>query len=206
MRGKVHFILDVLYDGDGLIREHLSDDKSYTRLLDRHINPGHTLEDAWFLLEFLEEYGELDKYLPRIAQIAKRTFHLGWDEKYGGLLRFVDREGGAPRGDCIGTPYEELVKDTWDMKLWWPHSELLYIFSYLYQLTGDEEFEALYQQSADYAFSTFPNKELGEWVQIRQRDGSPQDKLVALPVKDPFHILRDFIKVVELYEKEGKAE
>ena len=120
-------------------------------------NPGHTLEDAWFLLEFLEEYGELDKYLPRIAQIAKRTFHLGWDEKYGGLLRFVDREGGAPRGDCIGTPYEELVKDTWDMKLWWPHSELLYIFSYLYQLTGDEEFEALYQQSADYAFSTFPN-------------------------------------------------
>ena len=206
VRGKVHFILDVLYDGDGLIREHLSDDKSYTRLLDRHINPGHTLEDAWFLLEFLEEYGELDKYLPRIAQIAKRTFHLGWDEKYGGLLRFVDREGGAPRGDCIGTPYEELVKDTWDMKLWWPHSELLYIFSYLYQLTGDEEFEALYQQSADYAFSTFPNKELGEWVQIRQRDGSPQDKLVALPVKDPFHILRDFIKVVELYEKEGKAE
>ena len=43
------------------------------------------------------------------------------------------------QGDCIGTPYEELVKDTWDMKLWWPHSELLYIFSYLYQLTGDEE-------------------------------------------------------------------
>ena len=30
VRGKVHFILDVLYDGDGLIREHLSDDKSYT--------------------------------------------------------------------------------------------------------------------------------------------------------------------------------
>ena len=27
VRGKVHFILDVLYDGDGLIREHLSDDK-----------------------------------------------------------------------------------------------------------------------------------------------------------------------------------
>ena len=57
-----------------------------------------------------DRYGELDKYLPRIAQIAKRTFHLGWDEKYGGLLRFVDREGGAPRGDCIGTPYEELVR------------------------------------------------------------------------------------------------
>lgn len=202
-REKVHFILDVLYDGDGLIREHLSDDRSYTRLLDRHINPGHTLEDAWFLLEFLSAYGELDRYLPQIAHIAKRTFRLGWDEKYGGLLRFVDREGGMPHGDCIGTPYEALVTDTWDMKLWWPHSEILYIFTYLYQLTGDEEFEQMYRQAEEYVFATFPNKELGEWIQIRQRDGSPQDKLVALPVKDPFHILRNFIKIVELCEKEG---
>ena len=77
VRGKVHFILDVLYDGDGLIREHLSDDKSYTRLLDRHINPGHTLEDAWFLLEFLEEYGELDKYLPVLRKYRKAHLPLG---------------------------------------------------------------------------------------------------------------------------------
>lgn len=203
-RGKVRLILDVLYDGDGLIREHVSDDKEYTRLLDRHINPGHTLEDAWFWLEFLQEYGGLEEDLPRIAQIAKRTFYLGWDDEFGGLLRFVDRDGGMPRGERIGTPYEDLIADTWDMKLWWPHSELLYVFTYLYLVTGDEKFEELYQKCADYAFSTFPNQELGEWVQIRQRDGSPQDKLVALPVKDPFHILRDFIKVVELCEKEGK--
>ena len=76
------------------------------------------------------------------------------------------------------------------------------------ELRGSIAYESASEEEKDYAatFSTFPNKELGEWVQIRQRDGSPQDKLVALPVKDPFHILRDFIKVVELYEKEGKAE
>ena len=88
--------------------------------------------------------------------------------------------------------------DTWDMKLWWPHSEILYVFPYLYTLTGDEDFAKLYEKSAEYVFATFPNREIGEWIQIRTRDGSPQEKLVALPVKDPFHILRNFIKIVEL--------
>lgn len=77
VRGKVHFILDVLYDGDGLIREHLSDDKSYTRLQDRHINPGHTLEDAWFLLEFLRSTANWTNTCPvlRRSQSAPST----WD-------------------------------------------------------------------------------------------------------------------------------
>ena len=40
--------------------------------------------------------------------------------------------------------------------------------------------------------------EIREWVQIRKRDGSPQDKVVALPVKDPFHITRNLILILEL--------
>ena len=30
------------------------------------------------------------------------------------------------------------------------------------------------------------------------RDGSPQEKLVALPVKDPYHVMRNLILIVEL--------
>lgn len=201
---KVHFILDEAFDGDSLIREHISaNGREY--LLDRHINPGHTLEDTWFLLEHLETYGGLEEYLPRICKIAKKTFELGWDPVYGGLLRFVDFEGGQPKGISGDSPYENLAVDTWDMKLWWPHSEILYVFPYLYTLTGDEEFAKLYEKSAEYVFATFPNHEIGEWIQIRTRDGSPQEKLVALPVKDPFHILRNFIKIVELAVKEEEA-
>ena len=199
---KLRFILEDLYDEErGLIREHFSGLEHQDRLLDAHINPGHTLEDAWFWLEFLEEYGDLEKYLPRICRIAKNSFALGWDAQYGGLLRFVDHDGGQPHGKCIGTPYEELIRDTWDMKLWWPHAEILYLFLHLYTLTGDEEFAQLYQKSADYVFSVFPNSQVGEWTQILQRDGTPEEKVVALPVKDPFHILRDYIKIVELLTK-----
>lgn len=195
---QIDIIMTIFYD-DGLIREHVSTNENYkTRLLDRHINPGHTLEDLWFIIEFLREYGDLEPYLEKLIYIAKRTFNLGWDKEYGGLLRFVDKEGGAPKGEFNGSDYENLILDTFDMKLWWPHSEILYLFLLLYELSGDEEMMSYYEKSSAYVFDTFPNKEIGEWIQIRKRDGSPQDKLVALPVKDPFHILRNYIKIVEL--------
>lgn len=198
-REKLEFILEELYDGDGHIREHKNTAEGQKKnLLERHINPGHTLEDAWFMTEFLEQFGGLDQYLGRICEIVKNTFKAGWDQEYGGLFRFVDCGGGQPKGIHGGSSYEELILNTWDMKLWWPHSEVLYLFPKLYELTGDEEFLADYEKCFTYAFTTFPNQELGEWVQIRTRDGSPQEKLVALPVKDPFHIMRNFIKNVEL--------
>ncbi|QTQ16410.1 AGE family epimerase/isomerase [Treponema parvum] len=196
---NVKFVLDRLMNEEGYINEFISDfsDKG-ERLLDRHINPGHTIEDIWFQIEFLKAFGSLEKYLPRICKTAKQTWRLGWDSEYGGLFRFVDFEGGKPHGTSTGSQYEKLITDTWDMKLWWPHSEILYTYILLYKLTGDEEFNKIYKQSFDYIFKTFPNAEIGEWIQIRTRDGKPVDKLVALPVKDPFHILRNFIKITEL--------
>jgi len=37
----------------------------------------------------------------------------------------------------------------------------------------------------------------GEWVQIRDRAGKPEDKVVALPVKDPYHITRAFMHAIQ---------
>jgi len=197
--GKIKDILEDSYR-DGYIREHISTDENYEKmLLDRHVNPGHTLEDMWFCAEYLKDYGDLEKYLPRIVQIARNAFDIGWDPEYGGLLRFVDKDGGQPKGTAGNSAFERLIQDTWDMKLWWPHSETLYVFLYLYELTGDVDLLDRYEKASQYIFDTFPNKELGEWIQIRKRDGTPEEKVVALPVKDPFHILRNFIRIVELY-------
>ena len=199
-RSCLDSILDGLYDPvRHLIREHASTDERREKyLLDRHINPGHTIEDIWFWIEFLSRFGGLEERMERITAIAKSVFALGWDEEYGGLLRFVDMDGGKPQGESTGSRYESLILDTWDMKLWWPHSEVLFTYPLLYALTGDSDFEKIYQKGADYAFSVFPDKVHGEWIQIRMRDGKPEEKVVALPVKDPFHILRDFMKTLEL--------
>ena len=49
-----------------------------------------------------------------------------------------------------------------------------------------------------YTFATFPDGPGLEWTQIRSRNGKPLDEVVALPVKDPFHIARALLLLVEL--------
>ncbi len=187
------------YDGDGLIYEYVKkDEKNKTTVLQNHINPGHTLEAVWFYYEMAELLGCESEYIDTLNKIVKTTFALGWDEEHGGLLRFVGKDGEKPTGECENETYERLILSTWDMKLWWCHSEAMYVLLLFYRLTGDEEMLRLYEKVKKYSFDTFPNKECGEWVQIRQRDGTPEEKVVALPVKDPFHILRNFIKIIEL--------
>lgn len=194
-------ILFDLYD-EGLIREFASDDLSKEeKLLDRHLNPGHTLESMWFIIEYLEAYQNIQPYIDRIGQISLKSFDMGWDQQYGGLLRFVDREGGMPKGESASSQFEILIADTHDMKLWWPQSEALVLFHKLYSLTDDEAYKERYDRMKAYAFSIFPNEDVGEWIQIRVQNGSPYEKNVALPVKDPFHILRAFIKIMEIEQQ-----
>lgn len=188
---------------DGTILEMLPDDpEAQDTVLARHVNPGHTLESMWFVLSGAEE-GAGQSVARGVGETIRKTFALGWDDEYGGFLRFVDREGGRPRGKEIGDPYERLILDTWDMKLWWPHAEALYATLLASELTQDENLRALYEQTHEYTFRTFPNPnaEVGEWIQIRDRQGRPVEKLVALPVKDPYHILRSVLLIIELLSR-----
>lgn len=170
-------------------------------LLERHVNPGHALESMWFVLHRAVERGE-ETVIQRAADVIVRSLSIGWDADQGGLLRFVDRDGGTPRGPTSGTRMEALIQDTWDTKLWWPHSEALYATLLGYRLTGRETLGTWFQGVEAYVFRTFPNPDarIGEWIQIRDRSGDPLDKVVALPVKDPFHIVRNVALIIEALE------
>jgi N-acylglucosamine 2-epimerase len=137
----------------------------------------------------------------------KKTFDLGWDQQYGGLLLFVDRDGGKPKGSIKGLENETMtqkVLNDWESKLWWTHSETLYSSLLAYSLTQDPEFLHMYHRVFEYTFNTFPNPDtkIGEWIQIRDRMGKPEQRTVALPVKDPYHIIRNFLLIIELLEHE----
>lgn len=174
-------------------------------LLARHVNPGHLLESVWFHIHSLRELEESDyvRKLEVLGNSALKALELGWDEQFGGLMRFVDKEGGKPQGSLTGASYEKLIRETWDTKLWWPHSESLYTLLLLYKKTNRKEFLEWYDRLFDYIFSIFPNpnQEIGEWIQIRDRSGEPLNKVVALPVKDPFHVIRNFILIINLLKK-----
>jgi N-acylglucosamine 2-epimerase len=47
-----------------------------------------------------------------------------------------------------------------------------------------------YARLTQYTYDTFPSEKGEEWIQIRTRTGVPQERIVALPVKDPYHIMR----------------
>lgn len=192
-------IMDRFRDG-AMVREMLpADPGDADTLLSRHLTPGHALESMWFVMRAALRAGRRER-IGQAADVIARMFRLGWDDEAGGLFRYIDRDGGEPRGRLIGGRYEDLVRETWDMKLWWPHSEALYALLLAWRLTGRDEFRGMYGQAHEYVFRTFPNpdKTVGEWIQIRDRQGRPVEKTVALPVKDPFHILRNVLLIIEL--------
>jgi N-acylglucosamine 2-epimerase len=164
-------------------------------LLATHRTPGHALEGIWMLAQATP----LVSAGPTLRQLVDWTLdlcELGWDEEFGGLLRYVDRTGGRPAGSRIGIPYEALVAATWDTKLWWVHSEASWTLTLLAGLSGDESVAAWRDRVWEYTRATFPGRDEGkEWVQIRDREGRPLDQVVALPLKDPYHITRNLIQL-----------
>ncbi len=162
-------------------------------LLARHRNPGHAIECMWFCLDALGEESS-----SKLSEYVLASLELGWDETWGGLLRYVDKDGRQPKGWCDGSAFSKLVASTWDMKLWWPHVEALYACARFYQATGDQRFALWYERLKRYTYATFPAEKGWEWIQIRTRTGVPQERVVALGVKDPYHILRMHLLMLKM--------
>lgn len=191
-------------DRKNVIHEVISkDNKPVEGLLGQHMNPGHSIEDSWFIHDaaMLLNMPDLDE---AAAKIMKTAFWRGWDERYGGVLHFVNLEGNPLSFESDSTePTVTLVKGGWGDKLWWVHSETLYASLLFYFTTGDDEFMDIHNIAFEYVFSHFPNHgPEGEWIQILTREGDPQEKVVALPVKDPFHITRNLLLICELLDSE----
>ena len=91
----------------------------------RTVNPGHDIEGVWFLLEHAQRTGDRE-LVKKAAQMFDWAIEAGWDKEYGGLLYFTD---------CLGKPPEAYEHD---MKLWWPHNEILIASIMLYRDTGEE--------------------------------------------------------------------
>jgi N-acylglucosamine 2-epimerase len=183
----------------GIVAEILAPESARGTILERHVNPGHTIECMWFAARAAGLTGLRD-YIEVTARVTAQSFALGWDKEHGGLFHYVDRDGGMPKGSVSGDAFEASISATWDMKLWWPHSEALYSSLLAYSSQRDQRFLDIYRSLHRYTFSVFPNadKSVGEWIQIRNRKGVPEEKVVALPVKDPYHIMRNVMLIIEL--------
>ena len=158
----------------------------------RVVNPGHDIEGSWFLAEQANASGDTELHC--IAEkIFKNAFEAGWDKKYEGLLYFID---------CMGKPPEAYEHD---MKLWWPHNEILIASMLFYRDTGDEYYLEKFFQTADYCKKHFADPEYGEWFGYLRRDGLPTEPpCKGSTFKGPFHVPRCLIIVDKLMDEVEK--
>lgn len=202
---EARYWLDTMFGefvlGDGTVRELVSASHDDETVLGRHRTPGHALEAMVFAVRSARYVGYLEgDVLTRACEVMHRALEVGWDDFYGGLFRHVDANGGVPKGVRSASTLEQLIVDTWDTKLWWPHIEAVSALRLAVELTGEPSLVGWARRLHDYTFDTFPAKEGEgrEWIQIRDRAGKPTEQVVALPVKDPFHIARGLMDLIEL--------
>ncbi len=152
----------------------------------RVVNPGHDIECSWFLMEEANHSHnpELHK---QSEQVFRYAIEAGWDQEYGGLLYFID---------CLGKPTEAYEHD---MKLWWPHDEILIASMMAYRDTGDPYFLDWFEKTLEYCKAHFADPEYGEWYGYLRRDGLPtMPSTKGSTFKGPFHLPRMLIMVDQM--------
>lgn len=155
----------------------------------RTVNPGHDIEGVWFLLEHAKRTGDRE-LVHRAAEIFDWAIEAGWDKEYGGLLYFID---------CLGKPPEAYEHD---MKLWWPHDEILISSLMLYRDTGDEKYLGWFAKTLDYCKAHFADEEYGEWYGYLRRDGLPtMPSTKGSTFKGPFHLPRMLVMVDKMLDE-----
>jgi len=152
--------------------------------------PGHAIESMWFQMHIARDAGDTAT-LDRAVAAIRRHLEIGWDSECGGgLLLAVDAEGG----DEVGWPYG-------DTKLWWPHTEALYATLLAYEHRREPWCLEWHERVRQYAYAHFPVPQHGEWRQKLDRQGNPITDIVALPVKDPFHLPRALITCLDVLDR-----
>ncbi len=155
----------------------------------RMLNPGHAIECSWFLMEEANYSGDV-KLHENARQVFDFAIEAGWDEEFGGLLYFID---------CLGKPPEAYEHD---MKLWWPHNEIMIAAMMAYRDTGDEKYLAWFEKTMDYCQKHFADPEFGEWYGYLRRDGLPtQPSTKGSTFKGPFHLPRMLIMVDQMIDE-----
>lgn len=166
----------------------------------RLLNPGHSIEAGWFLLEHARKRNDagLEK---RAREIIDESFNVGWDASFGngGFIYFRDIEGFDP------TLLEK------DSKLWWPMCEAMIAYSMAAEsgVSSNDSNTTVAQPPYDtegalnryeiisrWALDHFSDiKGGGEWFGYLDRDGRVTHSFKGGPYKGCFHVPRALLFV-----------
>ncbi len=183
-------ILNVFYKEEfGLILENVNVNGSFSDTFEgRLINPGHSLESMWFVMDLGVKLGRPD-IIEKAVKITLKTIDYGWDKEFGGIFYFMDVKGH---------PTQQLE---WDQKLWWVHIETLITLIKGYQLTGSQECLKWFEKVHEYTWSHFKDEQYPEWFGYLNRRGEVLLDLKGGKWKGCFHIPRGLFQCANILKK-----
>lgn len=154
----------------------------------RFINPGHSMETAWFLMK--EAVRNKDAELMQTAiRVTEWSLERGWDNEMGGIFYFMDLEN------------KPVLSLEWDMKLFWVHCEAMIALTYAYWYTKEEKYMDWFQKIFAYVKEKFADPGHPEWFGHLHRDGTPIEMIKGSDWKGPFHNVRAYMQLSQLFDK-----
>ena len=182
-------VMEVFYDNNsGLILESVAPDGSFSDSFEgRLMNPGHTNESMWFMMDLAVRNSD-QALIQKAIDILLRSTENGWDKKHGGIFYFLDIKGH---------PVQQLE---WDQKLWWVHIETLISMAKGYRLTGNQECKKWFETIHEYAWNHFKDPEYPEWYGYLTRQGEPLLELKGGKWKGCFHVPRGMYEIWKILE------
>lgn len=182
-------VMDVFYHKDsGLILENVTPEGQFSDSYEgRLINPGHTNESMWFMMDLAVRNND-PALIDRCIEILLRSTEKGWDKQYGGIFYFLDIKGH---------PTQQLE---WDQKLWWVHIETLISMAKAYRLTGNETCKSWFKTIHDYTWTHFKDPQYAEWFGYLNRQGNPLLELKGGKWKGCFHVPRGMYEIWKILE------
>ena len=182
-------VMEDFYDkNSGLILENVTPDGAFSDSFEgRLLNPGHTNEAMWFLMDLAARNNNRE-LINDCINILLRSTENGWDKKHGGIFYFLDIKEH---------PTQQLE---WDQKLWWVHIETLIAMAKGYRLTGNSKCKDWFEIIHEYTWSHFKDPEYPEWFGYLNREGVPVLDLKGGKWKGCFHVPRGLYEIWKMLE------
>ena len=162
----------------------------------RFINPGHSFESAWFLME-ASGIRNNQRMLDRGLEIVDWTYEVALDRANGGIFSYLDAEGGEPQP----LDWHRETNSLWNDKVWWVNTEALCAFAKAFSVSGEPRYLKMFEKQWEFCRANFYDAEFGEWYERLHPDGSIKVSDKGTPWKCAFHLARSLIMAINSFDQ-----
>lgn len=162
----------------------------------RFINPGHSSETVWFLLELARQTNRED-IRQKALQIFEWVYRSGYDHRRGGLNAYLDAAGIEP----VAVDWYLETNTLWDDKVWWANAEFLCASAMVHELQKDDASWERFFRQHNYCQDHFFDREYGEWYERLDGDGNVKVTDKGTPWKCAFHLVRGLVYSYEAMKR-----